>query len=75
MTWLKDKELCLGQGYTCKVHNKKELRLKGASKGINIKYKEGYLAMWLMIFHRIKASIILSNAHAYVVSNKNQAKF
>ena len=50
MTWLKDKELCLGQGYTCKVHNKKELRLKGASKGINVKYKEGYLAMWLMIF-------------------------
>jgi len=49
MTWLKDKELCFGQDYTCKVHNKKELRLKGASKGINIKNKEGYLAMWLMI--------------------------
>ena len=54
MTWLKDKELCLGQAYTCKVHNKKELMLKGASKGINIKYKEGYLAMWLMIFKELR---------------------
>jgi len=54
MTWLKGKELRLGQGYTCKVHNKKKLRLKGASKGINIKYNEGYLAMWLMIFKESK---------------------
>jgi len=42
MTWLKNKELHLDQGYTCKVYNKKELRLKGASKRINVKYKEGY---------------------------------
>ena len=54
MTWLKDKELCFGQDYTCKVHNKKEIRLKGASKGINFKYKEGYLAMWLMIFKELR---------------------
>jgi len=49
--WLKDKELCLGQGYIYRLTTKMKDKLKGVSKGINMKHRAGYLAMWLKIFN------------------------
>ena len=42
--------MCFGQGYIHKAHNKREHKLKEASKGINMQTKVGILAMWFKVY-------------------------